>query len=100
MFILAGLIDAAFLIGMAIALLFAFTKPFSNRFLSDHFFSFPARLSREHQRSPVPARPLFCDPEVVHDEIRGGPPSAYWTSSQKIADGLTAPTKAKSELTS
>ncbi len=28
MFILAGLIDAAFLIGVAIALLFAFAKPF------------------------------------------------------------------------
>jgi F-type H+-transporting ATPase subunit c len=29
MFILAGLIDAAFLIGVAIALLFAFAKPFA-----------------------------------------------------------------------
>ena len=29
MFILAGLIDAAFLIGVAIALLFAFANPFT-----------------------------------------------------------------------
>ncbi len=34
MFILAGLIDAAFLIGVAIALLFAFANPFAATFLA------------------------------------------------------------------
>jgi len=34
MFILAGLIDAAFLIGVAIALLFAFANPFAATLLS------------------------------------------------------------------
>ncbi len=33
MFILAGLIDAAFLIGVAIALLFAFANPFAATFI-------------------------------------------------------------------
>jgi F-type H+-transporting ATPase subunit c len=35
MFILAGLIDAAFLIGVAIALLFAFANPFAATFLAN-----------------------------------------------------------------
>ena len=35
MFILAGLIDAAFLIGVAIALLFAFANPFASTFLAN-----------------------------------------------------------------
>lgn len=34
MFLLAGLIDAAFLIGVAIALLFAFANPFAATFLA------------------------------------------------------------------
>ena len=34
MFILAGLIDAAFLIGVAIALLFAFANPFAATLLA------------------------------------------------------------------
>ena len=35
MFVLAGLIDAAFLIGVAIALLFAFANPFASTFLAN-----------------------------------------------------------------
>jgi F-type H+-transporting ATPase subunit c len=35
MFILAGLIDAAFLIGVAIALLFAFANPFAATLLAN-----------------------------------------------------------------
>ena len=35
MFILAGLIDAAFLIGVAIALLFAFANPFASTLLAN-----------------------------------------------------------------
>ncbi len=59
MFILAGLIDAAFLIGVAIALLFAFANPFAATFLAnrrsdDATLHDLKGLCREYQRNPVP----------------------------------------------
>ena len=50
MFILAGLIDAAFLIGVAIALLFAFANPVRR----DPLANLPAKHRRRHSRKVLP----------------------------------------------
>ena len=71
MFLLAGLIDASFLIGVGIAMMFAFANPFLLKY-STLALSYN-RLKgccREHQRNPVRPGDSFCDSGVVHDEIR------------------------------
>ena len=75
MFILAGLIDAAFLIGVAIALLFAFANPlplrswpaFQSNSRQRHLLE---RCCREYQRDPVLSDHRLFRAGVVHDEIR------------------------------
>ena len=67
MFLLAGLIDAAFLIGVGIAMMFAFANPFVLKYFP---LSPIERCCREYQRNPVCPGDRVCDPGVVHDEIR------------------------------
>ena len=69
MFLLAGLIDAAFLIGVGIAMMFAFANPFlplpSNRL--------PSRLrseNRESERNAICTARCVLHSGVVHDEVR------------------------------
>jgi F-type H+-transporting ATPase subunit c len=56
MFVLAGLIDAAFLIGVAIAMLFAFANPFVLEVIAQPVHQLTERVSNcEYQRDPVRA---------------------------------------------
>jgi F-type H+-transporting ATPase subunit c len=101
MFLLAGLIDAAFLIGVGIAMMFAFANPFVAEVIlaevsvRKRFPDLLERCCREYQRNPVLSDDRFFDAGVVHDEIRVATHrQSRWTNAhRKSPTAWLLPTK-------